>query len=150
MFEDVIPAKAASYFKAGYNCAQSVLLTMQRVWNVEAPSAIKAASAFGGGIGRRGSVCGALTGGVIAIGLRYGSDSPLVQEREKAYSIALEFYNEFEKRCGSVFCIELTGCDLTDSEQLERARKSDLIIKKCAKVIEESVRILIELGRATS
>lgn len=149
-FEEIVPAKAVSYFKAGYNCAQSVLLAMRRAWNVEAPSAPKAASAFGGGIGRRGSVCGALTGGVIAIGLKYGSDSPLVQEREKAYSLALEFFNEFEKRCGSVFCGELIECDLTDPEQLERARKSNLILEKCARVIEESVRILIELSRADS
>jgi len=144
-FEKLIPAKAASYFEAGYNCAQSVLLTMHRVWNVEAPSEPKVASAFGGGIGRRGSLCGALTGGVIAIGLKYGSNSPLVQEREKAYSLALEFYNEFEKRCGSVSCRELIECDLTDPKQLEKARKSNLFMEKCAKIIEEAVRILIEL-----
>ncbi|UCC33999.1 MAG: C-GCAxxG-C-C family protein, partial [Candidatus Bathyarchaeota archaeon] len=64
---------AASYFKEGYNCAQSVLLAMQEFWNIGNPVEPKVASAFGGGVGRRGSLCGALTGGVIAIGLKYGT-----------------------------------------------------------------------------
>jgi len=54
--------KGASLFRQGYNCAQSVMLTMQDFWNEKKTLESKIASAFGGGIGRRGSLCGALTG----------------------------------------------------------------------------------------
>jgi len=136
---------AASYFKEGFNCAQSVLLVMQKFWGVEKPLEPKVASAFGGGIGRAGSVCGALTGGVIAIGLKYGSDNPVVAEREHAYSLALKFYKQFERECGSVLCRDLIGYDLTDREQLERVRSSNVVAEKCVHFIEKTVEILTDL-----
>jgi len=119
-------AEAVSHFEEGFNCAQSVLLAMQRLWEVEKTLEPKVASAFGGGIGRVGSVCGALTGGVIAIGLKYGTNNPSAEEREKAYSLARKFYTQFRKECGSVSCRELIGYDLTDPKELEKARRSNV------------------------
>jgi C_GCAxxG_C_C family probable redox protein len=144
-----IRAEAVSYFKEGYNCAQSVLLTMQKFWNVEKPLEPKVASAFGGGIGRRGSLCGALTGGVIAIGSKYGSNNPVVEERENAYSLALEFYNRFTKECGSVLCRDLIGYDLTDPEELEKARNSNVSMEKCVHFVEKAVEILTNFETTT-
>jgi len=143
--KSVCVEKAVSHFKEGYNCAQSVLLAMQEFWNVKKALEPKVASAFGGGIGRGGSLCGALTGGVIAIGLRYGTNRPVVEEREKAYSLALEFYSRFEKGCGGVFCRDLVGYDLTDSEDLEKARNSNVFMERCVRFIERAVEILIDL-----
>ena len=73
----VYVGKVAALFREGYNCAQSVLLAMQDFWNERKPLEPKIASAFGGGIGKRGSLCGALTGGVITIGQKYGSNKPI-------------------------------------------------------------------------
>ena len=115
--------RAAALFRGGYKCAQSVLLTTQDFWNEKKLLEPKIASAFGGGIGRRGSLCGALTGGVIAIGQKYGSDKPIPEEREKAYSLALKFYDGFQKELGSVFCRDLVGYDLTDPKELKKARR---------------------------
>lgn len=143
--ENSIRVEAVSHFKEGYNCAQSVLLTMQKFWYIEKPLEPKVASAFGGGIGRRGSLCGALTGGVIAIGLRYGSNNPVVEEREKAYLLALEFYNRFKKDCGGVLCRDLVGYDLTNPEELEKVRNSNVSMSKCVHFVEKAVGILIDL-----
>ncbi len=115
---------------------------MQKFWNVKNTLKPKVASAFGGGIGRRGSLCGALTGGVIAIGLKYGTDNPSVEEREHAYSLALEFYNRFEKECGSVFCRDLIGYDLTSQKGLAEARSSNVFMEKCVHFIEKTIKIL--------
>ncbi|MBE0520545.1 C_GCAxxG_C_C family protein [Candidatus Bathyarchaeota archaeon] len=143
--KSVYVEKAVSHFKEGYNCAQSVLLAMQKFWNVENPLEPKVASAFGGGIGRRGSLCGALTGGVIAIGLKYGTNKPIVEEREKAYSLALKFYNRFKKDCGGVLCRDLIGYDLTNPKEYEKARNSNVFMDKCVHFIEKAVEILIDL-----
>ena len=137
--------QAVSHFEEGYNCAQSVLLTMQKFWNVENPLEPKVGTAFGGGIGRCGSLCGALTGGVIAIGLRYGTNKPVFEEREKAYSLALEFYNRFKKDCGGVLCRDLIGYDLTNPEELENARNSNAFMNKCIHFIEKAIEVLINL-----
>lgn len=118
---------------------------MQRFWEVENPLEPKVASAFGGGIGRRGSLCGALTGGVITIGLRYGTNTPSSKTREQAYSMALEFYERFEKECGSVLCRDLIGYDLTNPEDLKAARSADAFMQKCVHFIRKAVEALIDM-----
>ena len=140
--------KAANYFKQDYNCAQSVLLTMQEYYGIRRNRLIpKIATAFGGGIGRRGSLCGALTGAIMAIGLKHGINKPSLKgiEKEKAYEIALKFYDQFAKECGSPFCRELIGYDLTNLEELERLRKSNVREEKCSDFVKKAVEILIDL-----
>ena len=138
--------KAANYFKQDYNCAQSVLVTMQEYYGIHKNRLIpKIATAFGGGIGRSGSLCGALTGAIMAIGLKHGTNSTALVEKEKAYKIALEFYDQFAKTCGSPFCRELIGYNLTDAEDLKRMRKSNVRVKKCTHFVKKAVDILIDL-----
>jgi C_GCAxxG_C_C family probable redox protein len=138
--------KAANFFRQDYNCAQSVLLTMQEYYGIRRNRLIpKIATAFGGGIGRRGSLCGALTGAIMAIGLRHGTNKTVLAEKEKAYQIALRFYEQFVKECGSPFCRELIGYDLTNPEELERLRKSNVREEKCSYFVTKAVEILISL-----
>ncbi|MCW4055801.1 MAG: C-GCAxxG-C-C family protein, partial [Candidatus Bathyarchaeota archaeon] len=72
--QQTLPDKAAIYFRGGYNCAQSVLLAMQEHYGTKSDVIPKIASAFGGGVGRCGSVCGALTGAVMTIGMKHGTN----------------------------------------------------------------------------
>jgi C_GCAxxG_C_C family probable redox protein len=138
--------KARDYFKQDYNCAQSVLLAMQEYYGIRSNRLIpRIATAFGGGIGRRGSLCGALTGAIMAIGLKHGTDGTALVEKEKAYEIALKFYDRFVKEYGSPFCRELIGYDLTNPEELERLRKSNVREEKCSHFVENAVEMLIDL-----
>jgi len=138
--------KAANHFKQGYNCAQTVLLTMQEYYDICENKLIpKIATAFGGGIGRCGSLCGALTGAIMAIGLKHGTNKPILEEKEKAYKLAQKFYEQFVKACGSPFCRELIGYDLTDPEELERVRKLNVRDEKCSYFVKKTVEILIGL-----
>ncbi len=105
----------------------------------------KIATAFGGGIGRCGSVCGALTGGVLAIGVKYGTNEPLLEKRLKAYELAHKFYRQFEKQHGSVLCRELIGYNLSSPEELEKARQSKVFEEKCANFVRTTVEDLAEL-----
>jgi len=121
---------------------------MQDFWNEKKPLEPKITSAFGGGIGGKGSLCGALTGGVIAIGQRYGTNKPILDEREKAYSLALKFYDRFQKEHGSVFCRDLIGYDLTDPKELKNAWDSNVFMSKCLHFVEKAVEILMELSES--
>ena len=51
-----------------HSCSQCTLLTVQEMFGLPGDDALKAATGFAGGIGRTGSVCGAVLGGVMALG----------------------------------------------------------------------------------
>jgi C_GCAxxG_C_C family probable redox protein len=144
--KNLLCEKAVKRFLEGYNCAQSVLSTMFEFWNGENELIPKIATAFGGGIGRCGSLCGALTGGVMALGIKYGTNEPSLEKRLKAYEQAQKFYKQFERRHGSVFCRELVGYDLSNPEELEEARKAKVFEEKCAAFVRSVIEILLNLS----
>jgi C_GCAxxG_C_C family probable redox protein len=105
---------AVSCFKEGFNCAQALLSTYGSQFGLDQEMALKAAGAFGGGMGRMGETCGAVTGAFMIIGLRHGKiKSEDEQTKEKAYSLVREFVEKFKSRNGSVLCRELLGCDIS-------------------------------------
>ena len=93
-----IRTAAEAYFRSGgYNCAESVLKTLMEELELDVPAqTLKAASGFGGGIGGMGCTCGALTGGVMAIGLVYG--------RTEAGDPAVRKARELSGRLYQIFC----------------------------------------------
>lgn len=69
-FEDCA-ARAGELFDRGFNCTQAVL---QATTGREDPELLAMADGFGGGIGDTGCLCGAITGGVMALGLNGKAD----------------------------------------------------------------------------
>lgn len=141
----VLAEKAVACFSEGYNCAQSVLLTMFEYWNGKSDLVPKIATCFGGGIGRCGSVCGGVAGGVMALGIRFGTNGPSTEGRKRAYQLAQRFYRRFERENGSVLCRELIGYDLSDPEELEKARESKVFERKWHALVANVVKTLLEL-----
>jgi C_GCAxxG_C_C family probable redox protein len=138
--------KAANHFKQGYNCAQSVLLAMQEYYGIPNNELIpKVATPFGGGIGKLGSLCGALTGAVIAIGLKHGTNTTNLKKKEKSYRLSQQLYEQFADTCGSPFCKELIGYDLTKPEELKMIRKLNIRDEKCSRFVRKAVELLIDL-----
>jgi len=142
----MLSEKAAKRFLDGYNCAQSVLWAMSEYWNIKNELIPKIATAFGAGIGRCGCVCGALAGGVMAVGAKYGTNEPSVEKRLKAYELTQKLYRQFESQHGSVLCRELIGYDLLDPRELDKARKAKVFEEKCADFVRKTVETLIELS----
>ncbi|HKZ94210.1 MAG TPA: C-GCAxxG-C-C family protein [Candidatus Bathyarchaeia archaeon] len=91
-----IAANAASKFRGGYNCAESVLLAMAEHESVNSSLIPKIATPFGGGIARSASICGCVTGSLMAIGMKHGRIQAS-EDRLEAYAIATSFMTEFEK-----------------------------------------------------
>lgn len=136
--------KAVSFFKEGFICAESVLMAMQDYLKMEKNPAL--ATGFGAGIGRRGSVCGAVTGGILAINLKYGRQKAEDKESIKqAYIIASEFYKRFEEKMGSAICYDIIKCDLTTEEGQQTFKENNLLEEKCFKCVEASIDILLDL-----
>jgi len=141
----MLSEKAVNRFLEGYNCAQSVLLTMFEHWNSKNMLIPKIATGFGGGIGRCGSVCGALTGGVMAIGTKYGTNEPSAEERLQCYKLSQELFKRFELQHGTVFCRELIHYDLSNSDEREKASKAKVFEEKCTDFVRTSIEILLDL-----
>jgi C_GCAxxG_C_C family probable redox protein len=105
------------------------------------------ATAFGGGIGGTGAVCGALAGAVMAVGLRLGRRDP--KERDaKAYALTQELRRRFEAAMGHVDCRQLTGMDLSTREGARQFYASEVPRMVCMPAVGTAYRNVVELLEA--
>jgi len=122
------------------SCSQAIFATYGSHLSsgkVDFDSCMRIASAFGGGINRTGNVCGAITGALMALGLKYGGS---VQE-EEVTRVSTQFLDEFTSINGSIICRELIDHDLMTEEDLKKAFESDAF-KKCMKYVDDTARLL--------
>jgi C_GCAxxG_C_C family probable redox protein len=137
--------EAVNHFLEGYNCAQSVLLTLFEHENGKNTLVPKIASGFGAGIGQCGSICRALTGGVMAISSRHGTNEPSAEKRLRSYELSAQLYRQFELRHGTVLCRELIHYDMSNPEEREKAHKARVREEKCSNYIRSVIEILLKL-----
>ena len=105
----------------------------------------KIAAGFGGGIGRCGSVCGALTGSIMAVGIKYAPNEAGVDKRANAYAKARELYQRFEKQHGTVFCRNLIKYDLSNPQEAAKARQEKVFEKVCNQLVKSAVENFLAL-----
>lgn len=106
---------AVEHFEGGYNCAESSLLALSGAQARVQGELQRLATPFGGGVARRGMLCGALTGSLMAIGLHLGRSVPGDDEaKERAYAAGEALLAAVEARFGGVQCRVLTGLDFHD------------------------------------
>ena len=95
--------EALALHAAGYNCAQSVLISAENRTHFTKEEAAAIASGFGGGARCR-ELCGAISGAVIAFGRvsqRSGRSVSEIAVLQKT------FINEFQSRFGALRCADL-------------------------------------------
>ena len=138
--------KAAAYFENGFNCAQSVFSTFCERYGLDEESALKIASGLGGGF-RSGEICGAVSGAVLVVGLKYGqSIADDLDVKRNCNAKAEEFIQVFRERNGSIVCRELLGCDLSTEEGRAQAKRDNLFRTICDEKVRNAVDLLDELG----
>jgi C_GCAxxG_C_C family probable redox protein len=135
---------AVEKFLSGYNCAQSVLYAYGPDLGLGAETALKVATGLGGGMGGRGEVCGAVTGGILALGLKYGRGEQAEKSvAQQAYQKTGELMAAFERVHGSYMCRTLLcGCDLRTPEGMQRFKEQDLHHKVCVGCVRTVGEIL--------
>jgi C_GCAxxG_C_C family probable redox protein len=138
MMKDPIDT-AAARLDQGFNCAQSVLAAFAAQLGLDESRALKLASPFGGGVSRRGEVCGAVTGALMVLGLAQGSDTPA--GKEKAYLLGQDFLQRFETRHGALLCRKLINCDLGTPEGLQQARSRGVFAALCPLFVRSAAEI---------
>jgi len=109
---------------------------------------IKAVGPMAGG-SRMGSLCGALQGGILTLGMLYGAEGENLGSQEalvESFQPVKRFYREFEKAFGSRLCPEIIHANLDNPEErkrwVERGGK-----RECALLCGQTVRILFDIIR---
>jgi len=134
---------AKKQFEKGFSCAPAVVSTYSDQFGMGKELALKISCGFGGGIGRMGRTCGAVTGAVMVIGLKHGqADTADEESRQETHRLVKEFINKFTALHGSVECRELIGYDLSNPRELRAARKSGVFESKCAGFVYDAACIL--------
>jgi C_GCAxxG_C_C family probable redox protein len=135
---------ATEMFLSGYNWAQSVLYAFREESDLPEETALKIACGLGAGMGRKEEVCGAVTGGILVLGLRHGRG---INDDRSAmvltYLKTRELMDEFAKKHGTFICRKLlNGCELMVDEGQKYFKENDLLNKICAPCVQSVVEIL--------
>lgn len=139
--------RAALSFKEGFNCAQAVLSAFGPELGLNRDLALKVAGAFGGGMGRQGGTCGAVTGAFMAIGLRCGVARADEEAKEKTYRLVNEFTEAFKTRNRSTICRELLGLDIGTVQGRKIATEKKLFTTLCPKLVRDAAEIIEQMLR---
>jgi len=135
--------EAVAAYRNGFTCSAAVFSAFSIELRLDQDTAKKIACGFGAGISKTGNICGAVSGAIMVIGLKYGKmkqgDDAAT---EKTRALAREFMKQFTARHGSVSCTELLGYNLSNTDEYEKARDSKLFITKCPELVRDSANIL--------
>jgi C_GCAxxG_C_C family probable redox protein len=135
---------AAQKMTEGYNCAQAIFYAHCEDFQFDKDLALKIASGFGAGMGRKGEVCGAVSGGIMVLGFKHGSaEKDNHSAKETTYAKTRELIDLFQKRHGTIICLDLLkGCDLMTEQGQKQFKENDLLDRTCKPCVESVVQIL--------
>lgn len=137
---------AVQCFTDGFNCAQAVLSSFSGEYSCPKELALKISGAFGSGMGQLGETCGAVTGALMVIGLKYGKYiSTDTVSKDRTYACVKNYSDNFKARFGSIKCHDLIKYNLSNPDELIEARKSGVFKSICPELIKGSVEILESL-----
>lgn len=91
-------AEAEELYRSGkYHCAEAVMESIRRKFSAETPeTVVTAVSGFGGGSGS-GCICGAVSGGTVALGLVLG-------DKKQTAQLTRELHAWFKEKYGVTCC----------------------------------------------
>jgi len=153
-----VKKKAGDYEELSINCAQGTLQALQEEFKLGSESVLKAAYWMPGLVSRR-ETCGALIGGLMALGLAFGRDKLYdtscqtlggIEEYWENKKRAWRFCEEFKKEFGSTLCGDIRpkimGRDYDSMDAVQRQQfLADGGAKKCRVPAEKAAQIAAEI-----
>lgn len=136
--------KAIAYFRNKFNCSQSVFTVFGTEHGLSENDCLKIGCAFGAGMGRQQLTCGAVTGALLALGLKYGKAMGDPDEKkQETYEKTRELFAEFIRRNGTTSCRDLLrGLDINDPDDHQEIIDRGLFETLCEKYVNDSVDIV--------
>jgi len=129
---------AYHYHRSGYHCAEAVSKAVIEVCGSDSGEYNpKAATAFGGGVGRsKQEICGALSGGIIALGHLFGRCAPDADWTD-ASRLAAELKRRFVQEYGTTNCGALLATFGPQENMLRCKQLSGEVADMLADIIEK-------------
>ncbi len=127
-------------FIKSFSCSYAMTKTMGRVLDVQEDELLlRSVIGFGSGVGTMGDTCGAVNGGVIAIGQRF-PNLPSAQ----FFSLCADYFCRLEEESGTLSCGEIHG----GKELVPNLRRTILRGKTraCTRILKDGSRLLAELS----
>lgn len=153
---DSVYELAYQYEEECRGCAQSALAALQDVFEMRDDCVFKSASGLsgGGGLSNKGS-CGALSGGIMAIGMLFGRERDDFRDPEGkrmvAYRLGNRLCEKFIEEFGSTVCSEIQRThlgkeyDLWDADDYEEFDKIAYGEGKCPQLVAKAARWTAEI-----
>lgn len=137
---------AEKAFESGFNCAQSVLTSFASQFDIDKDTLFRISNGFGGGMGRKQEVCGAVSGAIMAISLVFGrGEIDSMDKQQTTYRKVRELIDAFTKDFGTIQCKELlSGCNLLSDEGQKEFREKGLK-SRCGSYVRRANEIAAEL-----
>ncbi len=141
-----IAETAEKRFIEGFSCSQAVFSAFAEAGSIDLETALRIASSFGAGMARMGDTCGAITGGMMVLGLKFGRIVPDDSDaKEMNYQLVHEFVEEFNRRFEKADCRDLLGFDPGTPEASQRFKNEPELQKRCAGFVREASEIIEEI-----
>ncbi len=134
---------ALALFAEGTSCSQAVLGAFGPELGVEHGVCLRIAAGFGGGMGRQGKMCGAVTGALMVLGLQLAAPDP--DAKARVYAAVRDLCQRFTDRFDALDCTALLGCDLGTPEGWEQAVARSFHTEICPRFVEGAAEILVTL-----
>ena len=99
---------AREHYLNGFGCAESILHALNDTRILDIPETLlKASTGFGTGFGGRGSTCDAVTGPIMAVGIKYGRLKP-DENSDAAYKRTKKLADTYEQKYKTTECACVT------------------------------------------
>ena len=147
---DKIEKVAQSYESNYHGCSRCVLLALQEHLDLGDDLTFQASTPFAGGVAMKGETCGALLGGLLAVGLATASKN--IEDESALFgslAASFRFYRRFEKEMGATLCRDIQKAKLgryfniADPNEYKEFKKAGGYVE-CSKVVGKASRLAAE------
>ena len=141
----IYPGKAAyaeELMKQGYMCSAAVVAAFGRELGLDPALAARISSGLAAGMAQE-KTCGAVTGAVLVIGLKYGTGRFADDfSRDLCAQMVQEFFHRFTIRRKSVGCKKIHRTYLDDSASPNKLGSRREKLAFCTKIVRDAAEIL--------
>jgi C_GCAxxG_C_C family probable redox protein len=135
-----VAQRSEELFRQGFCCAESVLQAIAESRGIKSELIPRIATGLCGGIAKTGGICGAVSGGVLAINMVMGRNNA-GQSTEANVRLVRALLNEFEMKFGTTNCERLIGCRLDTPEGQRFFKENKLRENKCRMFTKEAAEM---------
>ena len=131
--------KAAELYDDGFYCSQAVLAAFCEKYGMDKTLALKFSCGLNSGV-RCAGICGAVSGAILVVGLKYGDVKDICNSKTE------EYITLFKEKNGSIICRDILGYDISTPEGKGKAVLENLFKTRCLNMVTSAAQILNDLG----